>query len=263
MRRNGAVVRPADTTAEPNHRNLTGQAEPPPRVRPVHSVQPPLSIHTGGAAPWALSVAAVGEHVLRSCTSAGRNALGHVRDDASPHVRQGCLRRHQASKTRSVNLRNAPLHARPLGGTARGGGGACRRTGSSERLVSGGGGGGSPAAIWLTWLFAQPRLISCYTRDKATGGRTCKPEIKYRVLRGKTGNLCRLISALVQLSTVAFDGTGAECAGVELCHPLSGRACAAPIDSPYLLAREVSEGGGGLGPKSLYTKNGPTRFFQW
>ena len=35
-----ALVRPADTTAEPNHRNLTGRAEPPPRVPPVHSVQP-------------------------------------------------------------------------------------------------------------------------------------------------------------------------------------------------------------------------------
>ena len=35
-----ALVRPADTTAEPNHWNLTGQAEPPPRVPPVHSVQP-------------------------------------------------------------------------------------------------------------------------------------------------------------------------------------------------------------------------------
>ena len=30
--------RPADTAAEPNHRNLTGRAEPPPKVPPVHSV---------------------------------------------------------------------------------------------------------------------------------------------------------------------------------------------------------------------------------
>ena len=34
------AVRPADTAAEPNRRNLTGRAEPPPRVPPVHSVQP-------------------------------------------------------------------------------------------------------------------------------------------------------------------------------------------------------------------------------
>ena len=34
------MVRPADTAAEPNRRNLTGRAEPPPRVPPVHSVQP-------------------------------------------------------------------------------------------------------------------------------------------------------------------------------------------------------------------------------
>ena len=31
---------PADTAAEPNRRNLTGRAEAPPRVPPVHSVQP-------------------------------------------------------------------------------------------------------------------------------------------------------------------------------------------------------------------------------
>ena len=35
-----AALRPADTAAEPNRRNLTGRAEPPPRVPPVHSVQP-------------------------------------------------------------------------------------------------------------------------------------------------------------------------------------------------------------------------------
>ena len=40
MRWNGPAVRPADTAAEPNRRNLTGRAEPPPRVPPVHSVQP-------------------------------------------------------------------------------------------------------------------------------------------------------------------------------------------------------------------------------
>ena len=38
--RSGRPIRPADTAAEPNCRNLTGRAEPPPRVLPVHSVQP-------------------------------------------------------------------------------------------------------------------------------------------------------------------------------------------------------------------------------
>ena len=41
--------RPADTTAEPNHRNLTGRAEPPPRVPPFHSVQPGLTAWICGA----------------------------------------------------------------------------------------------------------------------------------------------------------------------------------------------------------------------
>ena len=36
--------RPADTAAEPNRRNLTGRAEPPLRVPPVHSVQ--LACHS-------------------------------------------------------------------------------------------------------------------------------------------------------------------------------------------------------------------------
>ena len=40
FRRSGRPNRPADTAAEPNRRNLTGRAEPPPRVPPVHSVQP-------------------------------------------------------------------------------------------------------------------------------------------------------------------------------------------------------------------------------
>ena len=40
--RNGPAVRPADTAAEPNRQNLTGRAEPPLRVPPVHSVQPEI-----------------------------------------------------------------------------------------------------------------------------------------------------------------------------------------------------------------------------
>ena len=39
-RRYGRLNQQADTAAEPNRRNLTGRAEPPPRVPPVHSVQP-------------------------------------------------------------------------------------------------------------------------------------------------------------------------------------------------------------------------------
>ena len=56
-RRSGRPNRPADTAAEPNRRNLTGRAGPPPRVPPVHSVQP------GGTRIHVYRP----ERVLRSC----------------------------------------------------------------------------------------------------------------------------------------------------------------------------------------------------